>query len=71
MSVVHAEDDEALHLNTFSVAIGVAVVHSLSGIALLVNNGGLRTPPLFFRRPSFTTTPFRWRGFLLAPRYWQ
>jgi hypothetical protein len=53
MSIVRAEDDEALHLNTFSVAIGVAVVHFQSGIALLVNNGGLRTTPLFFLATFF------------------
>ena len=53
MSIVRAEDNEALHLNTFSVAIGVAVVHFLSGIALLVNNGGLRTTPLFFLATFF------------------
>ena len=53
MSIVRAEDNEALHLNTFSVAIGVAVVHFLSGIALLINNGGLRTTPLFFLATFF------------------
>ena len=53
MSIVRAEDNEALHLYTLSVAIGVAVVHFLSGIALLVNNGGLRTTPLFFLATFF------------------